>query len=110
MTASEHTLKLSGHHLRLIVSILMTTMQCCSTYLVAVISHQNNQEVIYAAVVFLDYFLVMINLSSVQMVNHLMVRIYAYLDQIYLVMELQLMMMVLICSQTAKKINSQLVS
>ena len=54
-TASEDTLRLSGH---LIVSLLVTVMRCCSTCLAAVTSQPNKQEKRYTAVVSGDLILV----------------------------------------------------
>ena len=50
-TASEDTLRLSGH---LMISMLVTVMRCCSTCLAAVTSQPNKQESRYNAEVILD--------------------------------------------------------
>ena len=62
VTASEDTLKFSGHHL--IVTILKTKMRCCLTYLAAVSSQRNKQERRYAAEMIWDLGLLEVALVS----------------------------------------------
>ena len=50
-TASEDTLRLSGH---LMISLFTTVMLCCSTCLTVVTSQTNKQESRYNAVVIMD--------------------------------------------------------
>ena len=60
-TASEDSLRLSGH---LIVRLLVTVMRCCSTCLAAVTSQPNKQERRYGAVVGRDFILVEVVIVS----------------------------------------------
>ena len=80
-TASEDSLRLSGH---LMVSLLVTVMRCCSTCLAAVTSQPNKQERRgYTAVVGGDLILLeVVVVSYVHGVNHLMVMESAYHLQI----------------------------
>ena len=92
---------------RLLVSMLVIVVRCCSTCLAKGTSQTKEQATRYCVAAIMGLVLMEVALSYVHMMNHLMVMVIANHLQITLVIVSQLMVLVQTCSLTTRITNSQ---